>query len=235
MYILAKIPYASVELRWFSPLSGMEQFRVRQLRGAIGNTFIEDSRFHQHDAKGKPIYAYPHIQYRWKNGYGVVAGWISGAETLLNVPWLDLPLKLGEDNVQVSDAVMTTQYAKFGISDYLRHYEFVTPILMFKPELYKKYQKMTERVQLYERNRLLVAQLLSAMRGLDINFETALYATFTEMKTCVCVHKKQKMMGITGSFATNAVLPSGFAIGRAVSHGYGWIEPLEVEINKVQA
>ncbi len=231
MYILAQIPYASVELRWFSPLSGSAQFRVRQLRGAIANAFIEDSRFHQHDANGKPIYAYPHIQYRWNKGYGVVAGWISGAETLLNVPWLDLPLKLGDDNVQVSDAVMTTQYAQFGISEYLLLYEFVSPILMFKPDIYKKYIKMSEREQLYERNRLLVAQLLSAMRGLDINFDTPLYATFTEFKTCTCMHKKQKMMGIKGRFATNAILPSGFAIGRAVSHGYGWIEPLEVREN----
>ena len=227
MYLLAQVPYASVELRWFSRLSGSAQFRVPQLRGAIAKAFIEDSRFHQHDVSGKPIYAYPYIQYRWSRGYGVVAGWISGAETLLNVPWLDLPLKLGEDNVQVSDAVMTTQYAQFGISDYLLLYEFVSPILMFKPDIYKKYIKMGELEQLYERNRLLVAQLLSAMRGLDVNFDTALYASFTELRSCCCVYKGQKMMGFKGRFATNAVLPSGFAIGRAVSRGYGWIEPLE--------
>ena len=123
MHILAQIPYANVELRWYSPLTGPAHVRTRQLRGAIAHAFPDDDRFHQHDAEGKELYRYPHIQYRWMDGYGVVVGWIMGAETLLNVSWLDLPLMIGKDEVQVSDAIMSTQYAQFGISDYLLHYQ----------------------------------------------------------------------------------------------------------------
>jgi hypothetical protein len=228
MHILAQIPYASVELRWISPLAGAPFTRARQLRGAIAHAFPDDNRFHQHDTDGKPLYRYPPIQYRWKDGYGVVAGWLMGAETLLNIPWLDLPLTIGKDEVQVTDAIMSTQYAQFGISDHLVHYHFMNPVLLFKQENYKKYKQLDSKIaQHYERDRLLVAQLLSAMRGLEVNFEVQLYAAFTHIETCQCRYKGQTMLGIQGDFVSNALLPSGLAIGHAVSHGHGWIVPVQ--------
>ena len=228
MHILAQVPYASVELRWYSPLAGPTHVRTRQLRGAIAHAFPDDDRFHQHDSEGKQLYRYPHIQYRWKDGYGVVAGWMMGAETLLNISWLDLPLMIGKDEVQVSDAIMSTQYAQFGISDYLLHYQFVSPALIFNQKNYSKYKKLESKAaQQYELDRLLVAQLLSPMKGLRVNFEARLYAAFTDVKLKSCRYKEQNMMGIEGSFVTSALLPSGFSIGHAVSHGYGWVVPVQ--------
>ncbi|MEN8221182.1 MAG: CRISPR-associated endonuclease Cas6 [Pseudomonadota bacterium] len=75
----------------------------------------------------------------------------------------------------------------------------------------------------YERDRLLVAQLLTAMRGLNVNFGMQLYAAFTHIETIQCRYKNQTMLGIKGDFVSNALLPSGLAIGHAVSHGYGWM------------
>lgn len=88
MDYLAEVPFTSIELRWLKPLMGQSEQRIRQLRGAIANAFQEDARFHQHDEQGKPLYRYPQIQYRWRDGFGVIAGWESGAETLLNVDFL---------------------------------------------------------------------------------------------------------------------------------------------------
>jgi hypothetical protein len=227
MSLLAEISYASVELRWYEPLAGAASTRARQLRGAIAQAFPDDDRFHQHDAEGKQLYRYPPIQYRWKAGYDVVAGWISGAETLLNVPWLDLPLTLGKEQVLVYDAIMSTQYAQFGISKHLLHYRLVSPLLLLNQENYNKYKKLSSAItQEYERDRLLVAQLLTAMRGLNVNFGMQLYAAFTHIETIQCRYKNQTMLGIKGDFVSNALLPSGLAIGHAVSHGYGWIVPI---------
>jgi hypothetical protein len=224
MYLLAEIPFTSVELRWTSPLSGADYLRARQLRGAIANAFPDDSRFHQRGADGNPLYKYPHIQYRWKEGYGVVAGWHSGAETMLNISWLDLPLTIGKDEVCVSDAIISSQDAHFGMSESLRRYVFSSPVLLFKQKNYKKYKQLeSEAARKVERDRLLMAQLLTAMRGVGVHFDVQLYAAFTEVTICRCYYKSQNMMGIQGSFATNAVLPNGFAVGHAVSHGYGWI------------
>jgi hypothetical protein len=233
--IISKIPHTSVELRWYSPLAGVADHRARQLRGAFAKAFPDDSRFHQYDGEGNQLYRYPQIQYRWKNGYGIVEGWHTGADTLLNVHWLDLPLRLGDNKMIVSDAVISTQSAQFGVSSYLIYYNLVSPVLLFNQDNYKKYQKLEKAAQQYERDRLLVAQLLAAMDGLGIRFETQLYAAFTQIKIYPCRYKNQNMIGITGSFATNAIVPCGFAIGHAVSHGYGWIVPAnKIEDNKSQ-
>ena len=225
MHLLAKVPYASLQFTWDTALVGSFPYRTEQLRGALGRIFIEDDAVHQHDAEGKVLYRYPPIQYRWRNGHGIVAGWGEAAVRLLQLPWLDLTLRLGEDEVHIVDAVLTTNHSIFGIGDTLLRYHFVSPALILNQKNFPRYQAMSPLEQQYERDRLLVANLLIGMRGLDVEFPAQLYAAFTQTHTQSCFYKKQKLLGITGGFVSNAVLPSGFAIGHASSHGYGWIVP----------
>jgi hypothetical protein len=225
--ILTEIPYAAVNLRWHEPLCGHWVMRSRQLRGAIANAFLQESVFHQHDETGKELYRYPHIQYRWRDGYGEVLGWGHCAEMVLNLPWLDLPLTLNQDAVNVVDALITTRHAQFGMAQKLLRYRFGAPVLVFNQTNFKKYQQMNERAQVQERDRLLVAQILTALKGLGVVFPVILYAAFTEVDVQPCAYKKQTFLGISGEFVSNALLPDGFAIGHAVSHGYGWIEALD--------
>ncbi|MCP5421235.1 MAG: hypothetical protein H6969_12220 [Gammaproteobacteria bacterium] len=225
MHLLSKIPYACVQLHWHNDVNGAAETRANQLRGAIAHAFAEDDWFHQHDADGKPLYRYPRVQYRWQDGQGVVIGWETAAERLLQAPWLDLNLHLGEEEVVVSDAMMSAQHGAFGISERLHHYVWRSPALLFNQDNYRRYQKMEPAQQRDERDRLLVAQLLTALRGLQVDFSAQLYATLTQFRTRSCRYKQQELMGIQGQFVSNAVLPDGFAIGHAVSHGYGWLGP----------
>ncbi len=225
MHLLAKVPYASLQFTWNTPLVGSFPFRTEQLRGALGRIFVEDDAFHQHDNDGKVLYRYPPIQYRWRNGHGIVAGWGEAAVRLLQLPWLDLSLRLGKDEVQIVDAVLTTNHSLFGISDTLLHYHLVSPALIFNQKNFPRYQVMSPLEQQNERDRLLVASLLIGMRGLEVEFPVQLYAAFTQIRTQSCFYKKQKLLGLSGGFVSNALLPSGFAIGHASSHGYGWIVP----------
>ncbi len=225
--ILCEIPYTSVGLRWPEPLRGHWVTRARQLRGAIAAAFPDENVFHQHDETGKELYRYPHIQYRWQHGFGEVAGWYHCAEKLLNLPWLDLPLSLNQDEVSIADALITTRYAQFGMVQKLLRYRFGAPVLVFNQGNFKKYQQMDERAQAMERDRLLVAQILTALKGLRVTFPVILYAAFTDIETQFCEYKKQNLLGISGEFVSNALLPSGFSIGHAVSHGYGWIERID--------
>ncbi len=224
MHLLATIPFAQVELRWDRELAGGPQRRTKQLRGALANAFRGDDLFHQHDLlTGKALYRYPRVQYRWRHGRGLVVGWGEAVDRLLALPWLELTLLLGEDAVVVVDAVLTLAQAPFGVSAQLDHYRLETPALLFNQENYRRYQILTEPQQRSERERLLIANLLSAMRGLEVTFPERLYATFSEVQTCVCHYKGEQLLGLTGELATNAVLPDGFSFGHAVSHGFGWL------------
>ena len=223
MHLLTKIACAQVELRWDRELAGSAEMRARQLRGALSEAFGDDDLFHQHDANGKPLYRYPLVQYRWQAGQGLVVGWGSAVNRLLTLPWLDLNLRLGEESVVVSDAALTLRHEPFGVSEQLLHYGLVTPVLLLRSENYRRYQGLDAKGQQAERDRLLVSNLLAAMRGLDVHFPAQLYAAFSQPRLRTCHYKNQELIGIGGDLVSNAVLPDGFAVGHAVSHGFGWI------------
>jgi hypothetical protein len=227
MHPLATLPYTEVELHWDIPLAGPAQTRTRQLRGALAHAFRGNSLFHQHDAAGRQIYRYPRIQYRWHRGLGLVTGWLDAAEILRNLPWLDLELTLGEEQVRVTDAIITVRNAEFGISPRLLHYHLTSPALLFNQENYPRFQRLGAADKQREQDRLLIAQLLTALRGVDIEFPDRLYAGLINPHSRKCRYKQQDLLGLTGRFVCNALLPPGFAIGHAVSHGYGWIAPWE--------
>jgi hypothetical protein len=227
MHPLATLPYTEIELHWDTPIAGPAHARTRQLRGALAHAFREDSRFHQHDAAGRQIYRYPRIQYRWHRGLGLVAGWLDAAEILRNLPWLDLELTFGEAQVRVTDAVIAVRNAEFGISPRLLHYRLASPALLFNQENYRRFQGLDDADKQQEQDRLLTAQLLTALRGLDIEFPDRLYAGLINPRSRKCRYKQQDLLGLTGRVVCNALLPPGFAIGHAVSHGFGWILPWE--------
>jgi hypothetical protein len=225
MHPLAKIPCAQVELSWDRELAGKPPQRARQLRGALAHAFRDDPLFHQHDpATGRPLYRYPRVQYRWHEGRGLVIGWAEAATRLLDRPWLDLSLQLGDESVSIGDAALTLNHGQFAVSERLEPYRLNTPVLLFNQENYRRYQHMREQEQRLERDRLLVSNLLTALRGLEVTFPERLYATFTQTHTRPCHYKGQELLGIGGEFVCNVGLPDGFALGHAVSHGYGWLK-----------
>jgi len=229
LHLLARIPLATVELRWLEPVAGPPPMRARQLRGAVAAAFADDPLFHQHGPDGRPLYRYPRVQYRWQRGAGLVVGWHDAAQKLLNLPWLDLELRLGAEVVRVAEALMRTGGGTFGANDRLRHYRLASPVLILNQKNYGNYQNLDRAGQRRERDRLLVAQLLVALRELGVEFTGRLFAAFTRARPEACRLKDQELLGFGGEFVTNAVLPAGFAVGHAVSHGYGWIEPAQGE------
>lgn len=224
MHILAELPVTTVKLTWDRAIHGRAENSARQLRGTIARVFSDNNLFHQHFVSGKTIYRYPLIQYRWEDGCGLIIGWLEGTEVLSHIPWLDTELAMGTKNVCVTDALIRFEKAVFGVADQLNHYKLRSPLLLFNQDNYKTYKKMSPLKRRDECNRLLIAQILTALRGLHVDFDTRLYASFIVTRTRPCRYKKQDLIGMTGQFATNAILPDGFAFGHAVSHGYGWIQ-----------
>lgn len=225
MRILGKRAMTRVELVFDDSVKGPRQALTAQLRGGIVNAF-GDSEFHQHDANGAFIYRYPRIQYQWRNNSGLILGWMESAERLLRLPWLDLSIHINGTVVSATDVFLNPATAEFGASERLLHYRFAAPVLLFNQKNYANYKSMKFMDKLYEEDRLLQAQILTALRGLNVDFTERLYATFTEKKTVTCFYKGQQLTGILGRFAANVVLPDDFAIGHAVSHGFGWIRSL---------
>lgn len=222
---LTEVSYSEIELRWVQALDGPAEVRARQLRGSVGRCFAGDPLFHQHDGSGRALYRYPRIQYRWQDGCGVVAGWGEAAQHLLAIPWLELELLLGDDAVQIDDISLVTHKVRFGVGPRLLRYRLASPALLLNQKNYRRYRELEPAGRRDELDRLLIAQILTAMRGLGVEFDGQLYGAFTQVRSVISRYKQQELVGITGQFVCNAVLPAGFAIGHGVSHGFGWIVP----------
>ncbi|MDQ2695632.1 MAG: hypothetical protein M3Z21_09710 [Pseudomonadota bacterium] len=224
MHLLATLPQTRVELTFDRDLDGPPHLRARQLRGSLARLFAADDAFHQHDSSGRHLYRYPAIHYRWRGGRGLVVGWRESAQRVLQLPWLDLPLRLGDEAVRVTDALLVSDNSVFGVSDRLCHYRLVSPVLLLNQDNYRRYQTLDAAGQRGERDRLLVAQLLMTLRGLQVDFPCQLYAALVQPAAQGCFYKQQTLLGFKGGIVCNAVLPDGLAIGHAASHGYGWLE-----------
>lgn len=225
MRILAEHPVTRVSLRWDKALPRSAEEMTKRLRSGVCRAFGADDRFHQHDAQGKPIYRYPLIQYRLHKGLSWIYGWKEAAPALPSLPWLDVRFEMAGDFIKPVDVFVQCETARFGCTDRLVRYRTGSPILLFNQENYKGFRESSLTDQTIEIDRLLVAQILTALRGMDIKFPERLYAGFQISQSRSCRYKNKKLLGITGEFLTNALLPAGFAIGHAVSHGFGWFEP----------
>lgn len=215
------ISTTTVRLRWREQIQGPPKPHL--LRGAIAERFPNEPLFHQHGQAGL-IYRYPLIHYRWSRGDGVLVGFRDGARLLTRLPFLDLTLRLGESDAVISEAQIHCAEGSVSVSDKLIRYRFVTPWIPFNQETYPAYKEMGYRSKVNERDRLAVANILMMLRGLSFVFPGRLYAAINERKNVCCRYKDQVLHGILGTFVANVNLPDHVAIGRAVSHGYGWIE-----------
>jgi hypothetical protein len=199
------------------------------LRGAIGLRFPNNPLVHQHDGE-QVVYRYPRIQYRWDWTGPWLLGLGDGAHFLAQTDWTGMDLQVGDCPVTVEDATCAFRRHEIRSTPRLKRYRFAAPWLPLSQENYRKYQQLPRIEQRAELDRLAVAGVLLGLRGFGVEFRERLYASFEMKSTRPCRYKGIDFLGFTGQLLVNVDLPDGFAIGRAVSHGYGWVVSAEKEL-----
>jgi hypothetical protein len=193
------------------------------LRGALGDHFRDEPLFHQHE-EARVVYRYPLVQYRWDRRGATVLGLGAGAQALARTDWPGMELHIGERLLHVRDAVCDFQRHSITLTDRLVRYQFAAPWLPLNQDLFQRYRDLPAASQARERDRLAVAGLLLAVRGFGVELHGRLFAAFEMRLSRFYPYKGVQLLGFHGRLLTNLDLPDGFALGRAVSHGYGWIE-----------
>ncbi len=220
---IAQIPVAEVRLQWTEPWDGPPAPHL--LRGAVAAAFPDCDLFHQHRADGRPIYRYPRIHYRWDDGDGLLVGFGPGVEALntLFSAEDDLEFRLGTRIVRIREAVARFRLCNVRRLDGLRRYRFRTPWLPLNQTNYQRFRSLDVPGKSRELDRLAVAGILSAFKGLGITLPFRVTAAFVARRSRWCRYKSESLLGFTGVLVCNLDLPADFAVGRAVSHGYGWL------------
>jgi len=215
------VDIVNVRLSWIEDKPGPPAPHL--LRGALGEIFRDNPIFHQH-GETQLYYRYPLVQYRWDCRGAVVLGLGTGAQALVRANWPGMELRIGNRLLHVRDVACDFHRHSITLTDHLVRYRFVSPWLPFNQDLFRCYRDLVPAAQIRERDRLAVAGLLLALRGFGVEIAGRLFAAF-EIRNCrPCPYKDVQLLGFRGRLLTNLDLPDGFALGRAVSHGYGWIE-----------
>ncbi|GBE54411.1 hypothetical protein BMS3Bbin15_00564 [archaeon BMS3Bbin15] len=194
-----------------------------RLRGYIGNKFKEYSILHHHIKEMVYLYTYPRVQYKIIGGTASILGIEEGAEVLKKISDELGELLLNNSRYRIKQKVFYEQEVEVRPSG-KRQYRFVMPWLALNPDNYMAYQNMKDWKEKKEfLNGILVGNILSMCKGLGIVVDRRLYA-HSYLDTVKVEYKGVPVMGFTGEFRVNFIIPDFFGLGKGVSQGFGVVK-----------
>ena len=193
-----------------------------KLRGYIGNTFIRYPILHHHAPE--LIYTYPKVQYKVIGGTPAILGIGEGVGVLREIAPQINDLQLSNSHYSVRQRVQYEQAVNMvPIRDAVQ-YRFITPWIALNQEHFERYLSLTEWAdKKMLLNSILIGNILSMAKGLDIVIDRELHVT-TKVDQATVMFKGIKMIGFTGEFRVNYAIPEYFGIGKGVSAGFGTVK-----------
>lgn len=189
-----------------------------QLRGYLGNLFIDDPEFHHHSNKS---YHYPIIQYKIINGKLMVIGLQEYAKILLDrISTLDhITTPRGSVRVRAVDIQLDT----CNVDSQTHYYEFVTPWIALNEENYAKYKFLPENGRRVFLEKILVANALSALKWLGIILNYKAQSSIAKYVPVRVTAHNNIFEAFHANFSLNIGLPDYMGLGKSVSKGFGSI------------
>ena len=194
-----------------------------KLRGYIASKHLDNPIFHQHLQENKLAYRYPLIHYLILNGEALVIGIKSGADEVSKLFNEIDEITIGAEKFNILNKQLIIKTYDFNVTDHLKQYHFVTPWLALNEKNFSKFIQADWATRKQMLVRILIGNVLSALKGLDITVEKRIFAKIDYVKPVNCSLKGSLLRGFYGKFAINLDLPPLFGIGKSVSRGFGVI------------
>ncbi len=202
---------------------------ITKFRGAILAALGEERNilFHNHIGDGFR-YSYPLIQYKRIQNKAALLCIKEGVEKIgeffAKTPFI---LNIGGKLYEFEIANVKPENTLIQIWDDLFSYR-INRWLPLSSENYTRYiqmESLAERIQFLEK--ILIGNILSFAKGIDIHIENQLSCTITFLSepTLVC-NKNTKLMAFNIEFKTNISLPSYIGLGKNASIGYGIVSKI---------
>lgn len=205
------------------PPRGTAQTLAARWRGAVATLFADDPAFHGHDGD-RTLNRYPEVHYRWVEGAPAIFAFGTAAQRIMAHPWPGTTLRLGEEDRRIEQVDWTTLAINRAFSRRLIRYELGAPWIALNQDNHERYKTMDSAARREELDRILVGNLLTMSQAFGWFFEREeiVYAAFEPAGEVPSAVKNVPLIGFAGAFVTNLALPDGLALGRSVSHGFGW-------------
>lgn len=202
----------------------IESKALPYFRGAvIASLEKKNILFHNHD-EDKLRYAYPLIQYKRIHKKAAVMGVGKGIEVISQLLTVrDFNYHIGNEQVEMRIEAVNAYDNEIMLTENADSHYRLRSWLPLNSENYKQYQEsesMVERIQILER--VLVGNILSFLKGIDIHVEEQLIVHVTDITGQRAItYKKVKLMAFDIEFKTNIQLPQYIGIGKNASIGCG--------------
>jgi hypothetical protein len=192
-------------------------------RGAVAQRFPDEIAFHGHDGT-RTVARYPEVQYRWHEGAPCLFALGETAGRVMAHPWPGAMVRLGDRELRVAQVDWSALAMTRSLSRRLVRYAFRAPWIALNQQNHARYRALPVAERRAELDRILVGNLLTMSQGLGWFFEPdeTVYAAADVSNEVPCVVKGTSLLGFEGTFVTNVELPDHLALGRSVSHGFGW-------------
>lgn len=112
----------------------------------------------------------------------------------------------------------------FEIREEYAVYKFISPWLALNENNYKNFKSLDKSKRREFLEKILIANVLSALKGLGLRVEFQLSVQINKFKPVQTEAHKNKFVGFYCEFALNIALPKFLGIGKSVSKGFGVIE-----------
>jgi len=150
-------------------------------------------------------------------------------------PWPGAAIRLGEEEGRVVQVDWSALAITHSFSRRLLRYALCAPWIALNQENYARYARYARyhgekrEARREELDRILVGNLLTMSQTFGWFFtpEETVYAAFEPSGEVPCTVKGVSLIGFEGTFVTNLALPDGLALGRSVSHGFGWFRRIQ--------
>lgn len=223
---MTQIDYLHIEFD--APINA---FEVPAFRGAvIEKAGKEHLAFHNHFSDEKLSYGYPVIQYKRIHGNASIICLDYGAgefhHFFNNKSW---DIHIGERAVKLPIKHMLLKQIELKV----RHGSFKYNLrnwLAFSQENYQKFQSIGNSTQELEfLKQILIGNIISFAKGVKWQIDQEIIVNIQEITNRKLLkYKKQTMLGIDLQFETNVFLPNYIGLGKAVSHGYGIVQYINI-------
>lgn len=200
--------------------------QIHKFRGFVGNLFKEHDLIHNHDlSTGKAIYRYPLIQFKLVDNTPAI---ISITDRAVEV-FGDIFMKLDKIiidglEIPVFEKDLKIEDVEFGFADETFMYEFLSPWIGLNQKNFEKYNRTASEGKKQLLKQIMTGNILSMSKSLD-------YWLTENQKIRIALQLKEKpvnlkgkgMIGFTGIFKANFILPDHLGIGKSVSRGFGTV------------
>jgi hypothetical protein len=206
------------------PQQKLDYSEAPLLRSYITSLFHGEELLHNQETEtGKSQARYPLIQYKVIHGNGLVLGIGEDAvDALHEISRSVRELRMQGKVIRLSRRCLDIIGERFGLAEQKYDYHWLTPWLALNQENSARYQAAAtdeEREDLL--SRCLIGNMMSASKYLDYTVPDKITMKLSACQAQQVTVKGETLIGFTGNFQTNFVLPDLIGLGKSCSLGFG--------------